>query len=161
MNGVNHQAVGAENRSAADLDVTMESSFVIHGQSQIDALLRTLDSNWRPFKERGRPLRVIVTSKDVDRLEWQIRFYFGILLRAISEQLVMEGQKHPKEVWDYHFRKQFLPYKLHVNPITGEQFVEVHELKRGKIGERRMGKFLLEVEAEAAIMGVMLPPRQE
>lgn len=141
-------------------DDDLHAEFLIAGESQITAAGQFIRGNWRAFRERGQPLRVIVTSRSPDRLDSQIAYYFGVLLKAISEQAFVEGRRHDKLIWDRHYRLKFLPYETMRNPLTGEQFIVAHELKRGKIGIKRMTQYLHEVEADAATeLGVQLPAR--
>lgn len=144
----------------SDHDTDLVATFQILGESQIEAVGRMIRGNWRPFKDRGAPLLVTVTSKQPDRLEGQIRYYFGVLLKAIAEQGWIDGKQCAPPVWDWQFRFMYLPHELKSNPITGEQYVVVQELKRGKIGVKRMAEYINEVEAYAASeMGVKLPAR--
>lgn len=143
-------------------DEELHAEFLLIGETQITSAGQFIRSNWRRFKEKNEPLRVIVTSKSPDRLDTQIAYYFGVLLKAISEQAFVGGQKHEKLIWDRHYRLKYLPYETKINPMTGEEFIVAHELKRGKIGVKRMTQYLQEVEADCVSeLGVMLPARPE
>lgn len=141
-------------------DEELHAEFLIVGETQITAAGQFIRANWRQFKERNEPLRVIVTSKTPDRLDTQIAYYFGVLLKSISDQAFVGGKKHDKIIWDRHYRLKYLPYETTANPITGEEFIVTAELKRGKIGVKRMTQYLQEVEADAVSeLGIMLPAK--
>ncbi len=109
-------------------------------------LVNFLKSNCATFVERGTPLRVTVTEEEVDRLDLQIAFYFGPLMKQVCEQAWVEGKRFPKEVWHEYFSKMFLPSTELTLP-DGEIVVKRGSVARGKISLKKMNVYLLEVEA--------------
>ena len=112
-------------------------------------LVNFLKSNCAPFAEKGTPLRVIVTEEEMDRLDEQIAYYFGPLMRQVTEQAWVQGRQYSKEVWHEHFAKLFLPAKELVLP-DGEIVIKRGSIARGKISLKKMTAFITEVEAYAA-----------
>jgi len=112
-------------------------------------LVNFLKSNCKAFAERGTPLRVIVTEEVMDRLDEQIRYYFGPCMKQICEQAWVGGRKFSKEVWHEHLAGLFLPSTELVMP-SGEIVVKRGSVARGKISLKKMNVYLLEVEAHAA-----------
>ena len=112
-------------------------------------LVNFLKSNCAPFAEKGTPQRVIVTEEEMDRLDEQIAYYFGPLMRQVTEQAWVQGRQYSKEVWHEHFAKLFLPAKELVLP-DGEIVIKRGSIARGKISLKKMTAFITEVEAYAA-----------
>lgn len=127
----------------------LHREFLLTGEAPAAAMWQFVKSNARPFAERGQPLRVIVTDEEEDRLEQQIRYYFGVVMKAVAENVWVEGRQFSKEVWHEHFARKFLPPTELVMP-DGEVVIVRASIARGKIGVRAMAKFIEEVLAEAA-----------
>ncbi|WP_454695693.1 recombination protein NinB [Achromobacter aegrifaciens] len=128
----------------------LHREFLLTGEAPAAAMWQFVKSNARPFAERGQPLRVIVTDEEEDRLEQQIRYYFGVVMKAIAENVWVEGRQFSKEVWHEHFARKFLPLTELVMP-DGEVVIVRASIARGKIGVRAMAKYTEEVLADAAI----------
>lgn len=123
--------------------------FVMTGPGPWNALIAFLKANVRAFIDRKRPLRVIVAEEEQDRLDEQIRYYFGVTVRAVSEQAWVEGQRFSKEVWHEHFARMFLPAKELILP-DGEVILKRASIARGHIGIKAMAEFTQQVEAYVA-----------
>lgn len=127
----------------------LHREFLLTSEGPAAAMWQFVKSNARPFAERGQPLRVIVTDEEEDRLEQQIRYYFGVVIKAIAENVWVEGRRFSKESWHEHFARKFLPPSEMVLP-DGEVVIVRASIARGKIGVRAMAKYTEEVLAEAA-----------
>ena len=121
--------------------------FLLTGEAPAGALWQFVKSNARAFAERGHPLRVIVTDEEEDRLDQQIRFYFGVVIKAVADQVWVDGRKFSKETWHEHFARKFLPPIEMVLP-DGEVVIKRDSIARGHIGVRAMAAFTEEVLAE-------------
>ena len=119
-------------------------------------LVNFLKSNAPAFATKGTPLRVIVTEEEMDRLDDQIKYYFGPLMKQITEQAWIAGRQYSKEVWHEHFAKLFLP-ATELQLPDGEIVLKRGSIARGKISIKKMTTFLQEVEAYAgAELGVVI-----
>jgi len=127
----------------------LHREFLLTGEVPAAAMWQFVKSNARPFAERGHPLRVIVTDEEEDRLEQQIRYYFGVVMKAVAENVWVDGQQFSKEVWHQHFARKFLPPTEMILP-DGEVVIVRASIARGKIGVRAMAKFTEEVLSEIA-----------
>lgn len=123
--------------------------FVITGPGPWGAMIAFLKANVRAFIERKRPLRVIIAEEEQDRLDEQIRYYFGVTVKAVSEQAWVNGQRFSKEVWHEHFARMFLPAREIILP-DGEVILKRASIARGQIGIKAMAEFTHQVEAYAA-----------
>ena len=131
------------------MTATLYREFELTSPSVGVSLVNFLKQNASACAERGTPLRVIVTEEDMDRLDEQIKYYFGPVVKQITEQAWIEGRQFTKEVWHEYFAKLFLPFNELVMP-DGEIVVKRGSIARGQIGFKKMATFLTEVEAHAS-----------
>lgn len=122
--------------------------FVLRGPSDAKGLIAFIKENAGEYVQKGSPLRVIVTEEEADRLDEQIKFYFGVVVKTIAEQAWVEGRQFDKDVWHELLAKQFLPTRELTLP-DGEIILKRSSIARGQISLRRMTKFIREVEAYA------------
>lgn len=131
--------------------------FVLNGPSVWQSLVAFVRANAKACAERKRPLRVIITEEDRDRLDEQIAYYFGVVIKAMHEQAWVEGRQFSKEAWHEHMARRFLPAKEIILP-DGEVILKRASIARGQIGVKAMAAFTQEVEAFAATeLGVDIP----
>lgn len=128
---------------------TLYREFTLDTPAAGVVLVNFLKSNCAAFAEKGTPLRVIVTEEEMDRLDEQIAYYFGPLMRQVTEQAWVGGRQYSKEVWHEYFAKLFLPATEIVLP-DGEIVTKRGSIARGRISLKRMTQFIKEVEAHAA-----------
>lgn len=72
--------------------------------------------------ERGvERLAVTVEPEEDARTAQQNRFYWGVLLKEISEQAAPGGQKWSAEAWHELFKRQFLPRLTKRTKVAGRK----------------------------------------
>jgi len=130
------------------MSATLYREFTMDTPSAGVVLVNFLKSNCAAFVGKGTPLRVIVTEEEMDRLDEQIAYYFGVCIKQISEQAWVDGRQYSKECWHDYFAKLFLPAKELVLP-DGEIVIKRGSIARGKISLKKMTAFITEVEAYA------------
>lgn len=136
---------------------TLHREFTLYGPEDAAALMALLRGQTGPSAAAGRPLHVVVTEHENDRLEQQIKFYWAAVMRSIADQAWVEGRRFPKEVWHEEMAIRFLPGKEVVLP-SGEVVVKRASIARGQISVRAMAKYTQEVMAYAATdLGVEIP----
>jgi hypothetical protein len=123
--------------------------FTLRSPHEAGAMLSFVKSNAAAFAEKGTPLRVIVTEDEMDRLDEQIRYYFGVVIKAMAEQIWLEGRQFTKDAWHELMARKFLPAKEVLMP-DGEIVLKRASIARGQIGVKAMAKFTQEVESYAA-----------
>lgn len=128
---------------------TLYREFTLSTPAVATVLVNFLKSNCGAFAEKGTPLRVIVTEEEADRLDEQIAYYFGPLMKQVAAQAWVGGRQFSKEVWHEYFAKLFLPATEIVLP-DGEIVTKRGSIARGRISLKRMTQFIKEVEAHAA-----------
>lgn len=97
----------------------------------------------------GRPLRVILTDDDQDRLEVQVKAYWSSLIEPIAEQVWVEGQRFSEKAWHISMKERFLPARELRLPDGSIKFVQP-SIARGEITVREMSQYMTKVAAYAA-----------
>jgi len=123
--------------------------FVLKTAYDAKVLWTFVKANASALSANGTPMRVIVTDEELDRLDEQIKYYFGPFMKQVEESAWVEGKRHSKEVWHEYFAKLFLPAREIILP-DGEVVVKRGSIARGQIGMKAMAKYQLQVEAYCA-----------
>lgn len=82
-------------------------TFILLGDSQAKALAAYLKANRAACADAGEPLEVIVCKHKEKRRSVQNRLYWAIL-REISEQSMLGGNRFSDEVWHEFFKRSLL-----------------------------------------------------
>ena len=131
------------------MTASLYREFVLSAPHIGTILVNFLKQNAGAFVDRGTPLRVIVTEAEMDRLDEQIAYYFGPLMKQITEQAWVDGKQYSKEVWHEHFAGLYLPSTELVMP-SGEIVVKRGSVARGKISLKKMTAYIQQVECYAS-----------
>ncbi|WCM21385.1 recombination protein NinB [Paraburkholderia bryophila] len=81
--------------------------FTLKSGNVWSALVAFVKANAPAFAEKGEPLRVIVTAEERQRNAQQNRFYWGAVLKSISEQAWVDGRQYDKDTWHEYFARMF------------------------------------------------------
>lgn len=71
------------------------------------AVVAFIKANASSFADKGEPLRLIVTAEERQRNTQQNRFYWGAILKSISDQAWVEGRQFDKDAWHEYFARKF------------------------------------------------------
>lgn len=99
-----------------------------------------------------RRLAVTVQPEEDARTIQQLRFYWGVVLKEISEQARIGGQQYAADAWHELAKRQFLPRKTKRTHVAGKArpvITTTIGTTKG-LGIRKMSKFLEELMAFAA-----------
>ncbi len=66
-------------------------------------VLAFIKANAAACAEKGTPIRLIVTAEERRRTSESNRYYWGVVLRDISEQAWVEGRQYDKDTWHEYF----------------------------------------------------------
>jgi hypothetical protein len=72
-----------------------------------NSVVAFIKANAPVFAHRGEPLRLIVTAEERQRNQQQNRFYFGAVLKQISEQAWVDGKQYDKDTWHEYFARKY------------------------------------------------------
>lgn len=107
----------------------------------------------------GRRVRVLVEEAEDMRSVRQNRWYWGVLLREVSEQARIDGQRWTADAWHELGKRQFLPRKVSKVAVAGRKKKTVIVTIQSTTGlsVRRMSEYLEQFSAFAATeLGVRL-----
>jgi hypothetical protein len=89
------------------MSAALYREIVLHGPTQWTAALAFIKGNAKTQNDLGKPLRLIITAEDEKRNDQQNRFYWGAVLRAISEQSWVAGRQYDKDTWHEYFARLY------------------------------------------------------
>jgi hypothetical protein len=72
-----------------------------------NAVVAFIKANAPFFADKGEPLRLIVTAEERQRNAQQNKFYWGAVLKQISEAAWVEGKQYDKDTWHEFFARRF------------------------------------------------------
>lgn len=72
-----------------------------------NAVVAFIKANAPIFADKGEPLRLIVTAEERQRNQQQNRFYFGAVLKQVSEQAWVNGTQYDKDTWHEYFARKY------------------------------------------------------
>lgn len=129
------------------MSAVLYREFTLRNGGAWQTLVALVKANAPTFAERGEPLRVIVTSEEKKRNAEQNRFYWGALLRDISEQAWVDGKQFDKDTWHEYFARKFGVCEDVMLP-TGEVVVRRKSTAQMSVGE--FSEYIAKVQACAA-----------
>jgi hypothetical protein len=121
--------------------------FTLRNTNVWSALVALVKANAGTFADKGQPLRVIVTSEEKKRNAEQNRFYWGVILRDITEQAWVDGRQFDKDTWHEYLARKFGVCEDVTLP-DGEVIVRRKSTADMTIGE--FSTYITQVQAHAA-----------
>ncbi len=71
--------------------------------------------------QMGKPVKLTCQEFEFDRTAQANRFYWGVVLREISEQARVCGQRYTAEAWHSLFKRQHLGYEIKRETVAGRK----------------------------------------
>ncbi|OBR52351.1 recombination protein NinB [Paraburkholderia tropica] len=81
--------------------------FTLRNGGAWNAVVAFIKANAPTFADKGEPLRLIVTAEERQRNAQQNRFYWGAVLRDISEKAWVDGKQYDKDTWHEFFSRRY------------------------------------------------------
>lgn len=106
-----------------------------------------LKANAQGCLDAGSPLRVIVTTEESKRKDEQNRYYWGRVMRQISEQAWVNGRLYDSDVWHEHYARKYGVCEDIVLP-NGETITRRKSTTQMTV--REFSEYTNRVEADAA-----------
>lgn len=99
----------------------------------------------------GRPVQIVAREDEDDRTVRANRYYWGVVLKEISEQACIEGQRWAADAWHELFKRQFLGFEIKKTRVAGKRRpVVVRRLKSTTgLSIKKFTKYLEKVQAFA------------
>ena len=82
--------------------------FVLRERKHAEALWTFLKANWEAMAAAGKPLVVELSEEKSKRSIKANRYYFGAVLKQISEQVWLDGRSYSVEAWHETAKRKFL-----------------------------------------------------
>lgn len=102
--------------------------------------------------DNGRPAQIDVREFDDDRTLRQNRYYWGVVLKEVSQQASIGGQRWSVDAWHELFKRQFLGYEVVKVKVAGKRRPVVIRRLRSTtdLKVRPFATYLTEIQAFAA-----------
>lgn len=100
----------------------------------------------------GTKLQLSIKPKEDERSSMQNAFYWGVLLKEISEQAQINGQKYTVDAWHELGKRQHLPRRITKTTVAGRKrkVVTVTIGTTTKLSVKAMSVYLTKFSAFAA-----------
>lgn len=100
----------------------------------------------------GKEVRILAAEAEDDRSVRQNRFYWGAVLREISEQAKINGERWAPDAWHQWAKREYLGYAFVRETVAGRKRKVVRKELRSttKLSVKRMSEYLDKVMAFAA-----------
>lgn len=89
------------------MSTALYREFTLRNGGVWSALVAFVRANAPTFASNGEPLRVIVTAEERQRNAAQNRFYWGAVLKQVSESAWVDGKQYDKDTWHEFFSRRF------------------------------------------------------
>ncbi|CAJ0710663.1 recombination protein NinB [Ralstonia thomasii] len=110
-------------------------------------VLAFIKANAQACLERGHPLRIIVTAEERRRTSEANKFYWGVVLRDISEQAWVQGRQFDTSTWHAYFAELY-GEKVEITLPDGRIHVTRRSTSDMSVGD--FSEYLAKVQAHAA-----------
>lgn len=125
-------------------------SFVLRTPNVWTLITEFVKGNAQQAIDRDKPLHLFIVDDDMDRLEVQCAFYFGVVLKKISEEAWVDGKTYTVEEWHEHLAKDILGSKEVIDKKTQKPRTVRRSVARGQITVGEMARYTTQVQAWAA-----------
>jgi|SRR6185369_6246720 len=112
---------------------------------------------------RGKRAVIKANEYEDDRSLQQNRFYFGVVLKAISEQASVNRQRYTTEAWHIYCREQFLGYVFESILLPGRKRKTTKKVLRSTtdLTVKQFAEYVEKITAHATTdLGVRFPEEQ-
>lgn len=96
-------------------------------------------------------LSVVIQPEEDAKSVQQRRYYHGVVLKEIAEQVAVNGEKFDMKVWKEHFREKYVGYRWVVlkDPMTGKKKRRKVRVSTEDFGIKAYSRLIEQVTAEA------------
>lgn len=132
---------------------------LINPQQAHAALMGQVWPHIKAHTTAGTRISLVVQPQEDNRSLCQNKFYWGVLLKEISEQARIGGQKYAADAWHELGKRQFLPRKVKKTVVAGwkNKVITISIASTTGLSVRAMSSYLERFSAFAAAdLGVTL-----
>ncbi len=88
----------------------------------------------KPLTLQSVPVHIKVCEAELNRTVEANRYYWGIVLKEVSEQACIDGQRWSVDAWHELFKRQFLGYEIIKFKIAGKKKTQVKRQLKSTAG---------------------------
>ena len=121
--------------------------FVLNGPAVWQLVKELIKEHARAFIDRGTPLRLVITTEERRRSTESNGFYWGVVLRDISEQAWVNDQQFKADTWHEYYANLYCP-RTEVTLPTGEIFSR--RKSTSEMTQKEFSDYVARVQANAA-----------
>ena len=121
--------------------------YTLNGRAVWHLIKELVREHAKAHIDRGTPLRVIITAEDRRRTSEANAFYWGVVLRSISEQAWVNEQQFNADTWHEYYANLYCP-RVDVTLPTGEIFSR--RKSTSEMGQKEFTDYVTRVQANAA-----------
>lgn len=129
------------------MSARLYKEFTLNGAAVWHLVKELIREHAKAHIERGTPLRLIVTAEDRRRTSEANAFYWGVVLRSISEQAWVNEQQFNADTWHEYYANLYCP-RVDVTLPTGELFSR--RKSTSEMGQKEFTDYVTRVQANAA-----------
>jgi hypothetical protein len=129
------------------LSARLYHEFVLSGDTAWKQFVSLMKANAKACIERGTPIRLIVTTEERRRTPEANAFYWGVVLREISEQAWVNGNQFTADTWHEYYAEQYCP-RVEVTLPSGEIFSR--RKSTSDMTQKEFADYMTRVQANAA-----------
>lgn len=89
------------------MSAVLYKEFTLSNGGIWSAVCAFVKANAPVLAQKGTPLRLILTAEEKKRNAEQNRFYWGVVLRDMSEQAWVDGKQFSKDVWHEYVARMY------------------------------------------------------
>jgi hypothetical protein len=131
----------------ASVSARLYKEFTISGPAVWQLVKELIREQAKAFIDRGTPLRLIVTTEERRRSPEANAFYWGVVLREISEQAWVNGNQFSADTWHEFYAEQYCP-RVEVTLPSGEIFSR--RASTSEMKQKEFTDYVTRVQANAA-----------
>ncbi|QYY30255.1 recombination protein NinB [Cupriavidus pinatubonensis] len=106
-----------------------------------------IKANAAACADKGAPLRIIVTAEERRRTNESNRYYWGVVLRDVSEQAWVQGRQFDKDTWHTFFADL---YGVKIERTLPDGRIHLTRKSTSDMTAGEFSEFLTKVQAHAA-----------
>jgi ATP-dependent DNA ligase len=130
----------------------MQSFNLNEPKQAYDTLKQVWKKILKPHLLNGSKQVMTITSYEEALTNRQRKYYHGVILVTIANQVDVQGRKYPLEVWKQHYRQKFLGDKVVevIDVMTGATRKELQRVSSESLSVKGYNELIEKVTADAA-----------
>ena len=129
------------------MSARLYKEFTLNGPAVWQLVKELIRQHAKAYIEKGTPLRLIVTAEDRRRTTEANGFYWGVVLREISEQAWVNDRQFNADTWHEYYANLYCPRTEVILP-SGEIFSR--RKSTSEMTQKEFADYVTRVQANAS-----------